>query len=296
MDDNDADSDYRKETEKCMSKYNGFEQIRYVQHEKNMNGATARNTGINTSKGEYITFLDDDDYYMNNRLSILVNDLQKNPTYDCIYSSVAISEHGGFVEIREAKKRGTFLRETLCHDTCWVTGSNLLFTSKAIREVGLFDTSFVRHQDTEYMCRFFLKGFKIFAEDQCLVVKNQDDRINEVNVEKQIQTKAHFLEKFKDIIGEEWNSICFKNYFIVLWLCIKNKNFKEYNRVKKIVLEYGNINFRLCAKLLLRWIYCVFNVSDFLFWARRRKTKSKLGDRYNMISEYIDRMEGSYES
>lgn len=63
VDDNDPKSEYRISTEKMMKKYADDERVIYIQHEINKNGAAARNTGIKYAKGEYISFLDDDDYY-----------------------------------------------------------------------------------------------------------------------------------------------------------------------------------------------------------------------------------------
>ena len=64
VDDNDQESEARKEMIKRMDKYSSDSRIIYIKHEKNKNGAAARNTGINVAKGEYITFLDDDDYFL----------------------------------------------------------------------------------------------------------------------------------------------------------------------------------------------------------------------------------------
>src|SRR5699024_12399636 len=63
VDDNNPNTVYRKETSKVMKKYKNYNRVRYIKHERNMNGAVARNTGIFYSTGELITFLDDDDWY-----------------------------------------------------------------------------------------------------------------------------------------------------------------------------------------------------------------------------------------
>lgn len=292
VDDNNEDTEYRKETEELMAQYADNNKIIYLKHKQNKNGAAARNTGIKVAQGEYITFLDDDDYYMPNRLEILVQLIKKCSGYDCVYSGVAISESGGFLEVRDAGRTGELLLETLCHDTCWITGSNLLFTANAVRSIGEFDESFIRHQDTEYMCRFFLKGYKILACPQYLVVKNQDDRKNDVNVEKQISTKKHFLNKFKkEIHPDQWKYINYRNYFIVLWLCIKNRDIKQYKYVKSLVQKYQKIDIKTQVKIIFRWVYCCLPVSDLLFRIRRFKTKRKLANEYKVIDNYIKEME-----
>lgn len=46
-----------------MKKYEINKRIKYIKHKRNKGGSAARNTGIKNSTGEYITFLDDDDFY-----------------------------------------------------------------------------------------------------------------------------------------------------------------------------------------------------------------------------------------
>ena len=58
--------------------------IHYIQHNRNKGGSAARNTGINQSKGKYITFLDDDDEYPEDRLTSLISVLESRP--ECGYA------------------------------------------------------------------------------------------------------------------------------------------------------------------------------------------------------------------
>lgn len=52
VDDNDPTSDERKNTEALMSRYIGDKRIRYIKHQRNSNGAVARNTGITAATGK----------------------------------------------------------------------------------------------------------------------------------------------------------------------------------------------------------------------------------------------------
>ena len=48
--------------EKILKFYNEYDNIVYIKHEKNKRLGAARNTGLSVAKGEYIIFLDGDDY------------------------------------------------------------------------------------------------------------------------------------------------------------------------------------------------------------------------------------------
>ncbi len=64
VDDNEPNTVHRKRTIALMEAYRCRENLVYVQNEKNLGGAIARNRGISIAKGDYITFLDDDDMYL----------------------------------------------------------------------------------------------------------------------------------------------------------------------------------------------------------------------------------------
>jgi glycosyltransferase involved in cell wall biosynthesis len=64
VDDNPADSIYRVETESLMTTFCNRPNVIYIKNERNMGGALSRNVGIAASTGEFITFLDDDDRYL----------------------------------------------------------------------------------------------------------------------------------------------------------------------------------------------------------------------------------------
>ena len=71
VDDNNPDTEARKETEAIIAEFVSAGQVKYIQHERNKNGSAARNTGWKASHGEYITFLDDDDEIHATKIEII---------------------------------------------------------------------------------------------------------------------------------------------------------------------------------------------------------------------------------
>lgn len=62
--------------------------FRLVRHDVNSGEAASRNTGLRASRGRFITFLDDDDVYTPERLSLARRGLQHAPVTTCWRSSM----------------------------------------------------------------------------------------------------------------------------------------------------------------------------------------------------------------
>ncbi len=66
-----------------------YQNIRYIKH-SNRKLALTRNVGILNSIGEYITFLDSDDKFKKDHLSLRIEYMQSQPDIDLIYGGIEI--------------------------------------------------------------------------------------------------------------------------------------------------------------------------------------------------------------
>lgn len=71
--DDNADKEWNEAVVAIVQQY---PTIQYIRNEKNMGSAESRNIGIRESTGEFITFLDDDDLYLPEKISKQVNAMQ----------------------------------------------------------------------------------------------------------------------------------------------------------------------------------------------------------------------------
>ena len=79
--DDNADVAWSKEIEDIVnefSKNNPTISLLYVKNDVNSGSAKTRNNGIKAAKGEYITFLDDDDLYLENKIEIQLKAMIEN--------------------------------------------------------------------------------------------------------------------------------------------------------------------------------------------------------------------------
>lgn len=242
VDDNNPDTIYREEMIKTMEKYSNIPKVKYLKHEKNKNGAAARNTGIKEAKGDYITFLDDDDYFLPDRLKILVETLEKEKKYNGAYTETVLVKRGKIVSGSNAKKSGNLKKDLLLNRFSFGTGSNMFFRANALKEINGFDEKFLRHQDIECMIRFLRKN-EIIGVEKVLVIKCQDDRSNEPDFYKYKKIKEVYFESFKEDILElekdEQDLFYRINIEALIINAIKNKKYKEVKPLKKELEKYG---------------------------------------------------------
>ena len=195
VDDNGVDSIDGQNTNQLMNRYQN--KVRYVRHEKNKNGAAARNTGMKIANGAYICFLDDDDLMVPTRIEKCVNALKECPQYHAVLSDVLYTDENLVpMRIIKVRKEGDCTREILLNSMFLGTGSNLFFTRQACQAVGEFDERFRRHQDLEYMLRFYRK-FKSCIVDELLVVKSKNGVNNIPRFIPFKQAKTLFYQQFE---------------------------------------------------------------------------------------------------
>lgn len=178
--------------------------IRLIEHTVNRNGSSARNTGILSSSGEYISFLDDDDIYLQGRLTKTVDMLKGSGNH-------IGATYCGFLGWNSPENNlqryaeGDLTKYILLLDYFkhYVHTNTVTYKRGAVLELNGFDESYRRHQDLEFNIRFFQK-FLISATKKALVRLNPapSDISNKVfNIDMAL-LKEKFLTEFKSIIKD----------------------------------------------------------------------------------------------
>lgn len=75
--------------------------IKYIQNKENKGSAETRNIGINVARGEYITFLDDDDIYLQDKIKNQVEHMIIEKSDFSITDLELLSDSGKRIEIRK---------------------------------------------------------------------------------------------------------------------------------------------------------------------------------------------------
>lgn len=126
--------------EEFKRKYSGIPLV-YLQNHPNLGSAKARNAGVSAAKGEYITFLDDDDIYLPDKLKNQCEFMTSGKLDFSITELALYNEDGTFCEYRDRdylKKRGSkSLWE--CHMMYHMTGTDtMMFYKPYFESIGGF--------------------------------------------------------------------------------------------------------------------------------------------------------------
>lgn len=195
VDDNNPDTEYRKNTEALMEQYASDERIKYVKHSKNANGSVARNTGIKSSDGEIVAFLDDDDFFYPEKIEKQTAYLLQHPQFRAVYCGW---DRDGKVVI--PYDEGDLSYNILSGDHIILTNVIMMWKEDALA-CGGWDETFMRHQEAAFLLRYFRNGGTIGVVPEVLVEFDVSDRSNEAgNPHKHEEQTLHYLNSYQDMI------------------------------------------------------------------------------------------------
>ena len=278
VDDNNPDTDSRRQTEKTMQKYSLESRVKYLKHDKNKNGAVARNTGLKISSGKYISFLDDDDYYLPNRFESILKKLETAYGLVGVYTGVNIQDENNVTVMTIRPKQNLTIKELLLNEMAIGTGSNIFIRSEVAKKINGFDENFVRRQDIEFMIRVCEYGTVGYLSET-LVIKSVNDIANHPKYEKMKLVLEQFIQKFEKHIALLDNRM--NDFYCVQYRTLLNIAFyeREKNEIKEaidLINKYGKVT---AKEYTLAFIY-IHNLrnNDLINWLInvRKSIRSKI--------------------
>lgn len=170
-----------------------YQDIRYI-YQPNQGPSAARNNGIDAARGEYIGFLDADDVWMPEKLSIQVDYLNHHPEVGFVYA------HRRMI-IEEGVEKPPWYREHLFeNDSPGLIASNLLARKKVFEHIGGFNPTYRFGENAEWLARAKDAGIRMAILPETLLLsrvhgQNQTYHLDEM--------RSHILKALKSSIDRQ---------------------------------------------------------------------------------------------
>ena len=177
-----------------------------VIHKSNSGVSDARNTGINNAKGEFVCFVDSDDFVENNYVELMLNK-QKESDADLVFCKIKkIDENGNICELYKNENMNGFLNnptlDNFFNSNITMSASRILVKTNLAKKT-LFDTELKSGEDLNFLLRLIVSNAKFDSVDEYLYIYYK-------NSESVTQTKS--LETIKvQYFGAKKNSDLLKN-------------------------------------------------------------------------------------
>lgn len=141
IDDNGEHPEEREKVQAILKEYCMDQRVKYIVNEQNLGGAMSRNQGIWIAKGDYITFLDDDDEYLSEKVRIQHQYMVDNELDVCIMDGATFDMSGALVGEKHQvfPEHPTYETLMVSHMLYHLTGTNtIMFKAEALRRIGGF--------------------------------------------------------------------------------------------------------------------------------------------------------------
>lgn len=164
-DDNGIGTIEQVETKKTVDYFLDKLNIKYLIN-KHVNGSYARNRGLEIAKGKYISFLDDDDFYLREYVEMAIKELEKDKCKMVFFNVAHIAKENFY---RIVKNDVIDSKNLIFMYTEIGTGSNICFDKIIYEEDGGFDERYIRHQDIEFVAKKLSKYSSIWIDSVQIV-------------------------------------------------------------------------------------------------------------------------------
>ncbi|WP_083647004.1 glycosyltransferase family A protein [Pseudochrobactrum sp. B5] len=135
-----------------------------VLHKENGGQGSARNWGVKHSNSKFISFLDQDDFYLKTHIETLIKGVeQDDPHFGWVYADLMeADEEGNIVRSDMVTYHSShpkrFINDLINSDM-HVLPSASLISRDAFEDVGGFDAQFMGYEDDDLFMRIFRKGY-----------------------------------------------------------------------------------------------------------------------------------------
>lgn len=247
VDDNKEGSSFKEMSYKLSNLYAQENRIHFLFHEGNMGANAARNTAINASSGEWLAFLDADDYWDE---GYLLNVYECIGTTSCslVSSPIRISD-GSRVREMPVKRSssGYYFQQELMGDI-FSPSSGICVSKEVLLKAGGFDESLPARQDYDMWIRVCRDHEVAFCNQIAVTVLRDGHESISTDYRKHLAGTEAIIQKIKSdaLIDDDLRKRALRSQYLYL------ARFLAINGQKRLAKKYLTlIDSRVDLKLRL---------------------------------------------
>ncbi|PME50265.1 glycosyltransferase family 2 protein [Vibrio lentus] len=183
--------------EKELSSIND-KRLNIIRNATNLNGAVSRNKGVKIARGEVIAFLDYDDIWLPEKISIQLDYLKslENENSVIYAKSVVLDGNRKFIVPKYSIRENQSVGDYMFHEKQLIQTSGILLYAKLAREICFDDLK--RHQDYQYCLSLEKNGASFF-----LATNKPLYKFIQIHKKNDYEFSIHWLERYSGVLSKK---------------------------------------------------------------------------------------------
>ncbi len=161
-----------------------FPQVKVIRSDKNLGFAGGNNLGIKEAKGDYIFLINNDTYFKNFNIELLINRLESSDKIGVVCPKLRFAwdnnpiQYAGYTSLSNITLRNRAIgfgeddhgQYDTPHSTPYAHGAAMLIKREAIEKVGLMpECFFLYYEEIDWSMMFTRAGYEIWYDPSCTV-------------------------------------------------------------------------------------------------------------------------------
>lgn len=248
-----------------------------VIHKKNGGLSSARNAGLDGCTGDYIYFLDSDDYIADNCIEMLFNAIVSDGSDMCIGNLMSVDESGNFVDSYICPKQRVLTPEDIFSaygngsSVIFVVACGKLYKAKLFSNIRFPENKLHEDEFTFYKVIDLCKAVSVLPDmlyfyvqhGSSIMANNRPERLD--CIEAYCYQSEYFFDRgYTDAlnrvrgVSSYWFAEILKNNKIRITDSRFKNAMRFYRRICALSVKAGCVNRKLIVKSIIQKIICAY--------------------------------------